>query len=191
MSDGIQKLEQDLAILAAMAAQMDDYLKSDILFWKMGQSGMPMLTLGGYLLRQYRLLALSDLLSEAKQVEMETAVIQFNAALTEKIVRFEAKANSEVEARIRQFEAFLRDLRKGQETGMNYGTAVEPRAMIAALIDELRKAPYQFDPQIPDRIETLDRSLRQRWVSGDFVWEKAWQLAYSPDEFWWLYGKPN
>ncbi len=191
MTDGVQKLEQDLAILAAMAAQMDDYLKSDILFWKMGQSGMPMLTLGGYLMRQYRLLTLSDLLSEAQQGELETAVIQFNAALTEKIVRFEAKANNELEARIRQFEAYLRDLRKGQVTGMNYGTAVEPRAMIAALIDKLRKAPYQFDHQIPDRIETLDRSLHQRWIPGGFVWAKAWQPAYPPDEFWWLYGKPN
>ena len=191
MSDHTHKLEQDLAIAAAMAAQMDDYLKSDILFWNMGQSGMPMLTLGGYLMRQYRLLLLSNLLSEAQQGELETAVIQFNAALAEKIVRLEVKANSELEARIRQFEAFLRDLRKGQETGMNYGTAVEPRAMIAALIDKLRKPPYQLDRQIPVRIENLDRSLRQRWVSGDFVWEKAWQSAYPPDEFWWLYGKPN
>lgn len=191
MSDHAHKLEQDLAVLAAMAAQMDDYLKSDILFWNMGQGGMPMLTLGGYLMRQYRLLLLSNLLSEAQQGELETAVIQFNTALAEKIVRLEAKANSELEARIRQFEAFLRDLRKGQETGMNYGTAVEPRAMIAALVDKLRMAPYQVDRQIPGRVETLDRSLRQRWVPGEFIWPQDWQPAYPQDEFWWLYGKPN
>ena len=191
MSDHTHKLEQDLAIAAAMAAQMDDYLKSDILFWNMGQSGMPMLTLGGYLMRQYRLLLLSNLLSEAQQGELETAVIQFNAALAEKIVRLEVKANSELEARIRQFEAFLRDLRKGQETGMNYRTAVEPRAMVAALVDKLRMAPYQLDRQIPGRVETLDKSLRQRWVPGEFIWPQDWQPAYPQDEFWWLYGKPN
>ena len=191
MIDGVEKLEQDITILAAMAAQMDDYLKSDVLFWKMGQSGMPVLTLGGYLMRQYRLLALSDLLSEGKQAEMETAVIQFNAALVEKIVRFETKAHTEVEARIRQFEATLRDLRTRQATGVNYGTAVEPRAMIAALIDKLRMAPYQLDRQIPGRVETLDRNLRQRWVPGDFIWPEAWLPAYPQDEFWWLYGKPN
>ena len=76
MTDSIQKLEQDVTILSEMAAQMDDYLKSDILFWKMGQGGMPMLTLGGYLMRQYRLLTLADLLPAARQEEMETAVIQ-------------------------------------------------------------------------------------------------------------------
>ena len=191
MSDHTHKLEQDLAIAAAMAAQMDDYLKSDILFWNMGQSGMPMLTLGGYLMRQYRLLLLSNLLSEAQQGELETAVIQFNTALAEKIVRLEVKADSELEARIRQFEAFLRDLRKGQETGMNYRTAVEPRAMVAALVDKLRMAPYQLDRQIPGRVETLDRSLRQRWVSGEFIWPQDWQPAYPQDEFWCLYGKPK
>lgn len=191
MTDGIQKLEQDLAILAAMAAQMDDYLKSDILFWKMGQSGMPMLTLGGYLMRQYRLLTLSDLLSAGEQGELETAVIQFNTALVEKIVRFEEKAHTELEARMRQFEAYLRDLRNGQVTGMNYGTAVEPRAMIAALTDKLRMAPYQLDRQLPTRVANLDRNLRQHWVSGEFIWPEAWQPAYPIDEFWWLYGKPN
>jgi len=191
MTDGIQKIEQDVVILAAMADQMDDYLKSDILFWKMGQSGMPMLTLGGYLMRQYRLLTLSDLLSEVKQKEVETAVIQFNTVLVEKIVRFEAKAHTELEARMRQFEAYLRDLRNGQATGVNYGTAVEPRAMIAALVDKLRMAPYQLDRQVPTRVENLDRNLRQRWVPGDFIWTEAWQPAYPIGEFWWLYGKPN
>ena len=191
MSDHTHKLEQDLAIAAAMAAQMDDYLKSEILFWNMGQSGMPMLRLGGYLMRQYRLLLLSNLLSEVQQGELETAVIQFNTALAEKIVRLEVKADSELEARIRQFEAFLRDLRKGQETGMNYRTAVEPRAMVAALVDKLRMAPYQLDRQIPGRVETLDKSLRQRWVPGEFIWPQDWQPAYPQDEFWWLYGKPN
>lgn len=191
MTDSVQKLEHDVVILTAMAEQMDDYLKSDVLFWKIGQSGMPMLTLGGYLMRQYRLLALSDLLSEEKQGELETAVIQFNIALTEKIVRFETKANLELEARIRQFEAYLRDLQNKRAPGINYETAVEPRAMIAALIDKLRMAPYQLDQQIPGRVETLDRSLRQRWVSSDFIWPEAWQLAYPQDAFWWLYGEPN
>ena len=191
MTDGVQKLEQDLAVLVAMAAQMDDYLKSDVLFWKMGQGGMPMLTLGGYLMRQYRLLALSDLLSATKQAEMETAVSQFNATLVEKIVRFETKAHTELEARIRQFEAYLRDLRNRQATGVNYRTAVEPRVMITALIDKLRMAPYQLDCQLPERIEISDRNLRQRWVPGDFIWAESWQPAYPQAEFWWLYGKPN
>jgi hypothetical protein len=104
-------------------------------------------------------------------------------------VRFEVKANHELEARIRQFEAFLRDLHKGQGAGMNYETAVEPRVMIAAIIDKLSITPYQLDRQIPSRVETMDRSLRQQWASGDFIWPKTWQPAYPQDDYWWLYGE--
>ncbi|PIE81803.1 MAG: hypothetical protein CSA11_02735 [Chloroflexi bacterium] len=191
MNDGVKKLEQDVAIVVAMAAQMDDYLKSNVLFGKMGRSGMPMLTLGGYLMRQYRLLALSDLLSQAKQAETETAVSQFNAALVEKIVRFETKAHTELDARIRQFEAYLHDLRHRQATGVNYRTAVELRAMIAAIINQLMMAPYQLERKIPSRVEILDQTLRQHWVPDTFIWPEAWQPAYPQDEFWWLYGEPK
>ena len=191
MEDGIEKLVQDLSVLTAMAAGMDAYLKNDALFGRMEQSHMPKLTLGGYLMRQYRLLTLSDLLSESQQAELETAVAQFNAALVEKIVRFETKAHTEIDARIRQFEEYLRDLRSRQATGVSYGTAVEPRAMITALTDTVSKAPFRLNRQLPGRIENLDKNLRQRWVPGDFIWPAAWQPAYPPEPFWWLYGRPE
>jgi hypothetical protein len=191
MEDGVAKLAQDLSVLAAMAAGMDDYLKSDALFGRMEQEHMPKLTLGGYLMRQYRLLILSDLLSESQQAELETAVTQYNTALIEKVVRFETKAHAEMDARIRQFDAYLRDLRNRQATGINYETAVEPRAMLAALADKLNVAPFRLNRQIPGRIETLDRNLRQHWVPGDFIWPAAWQPAYPPESFWWLYGRPD
>jgi hypothetical protein len=191
MTNGIEKLEQDATILAEMASQMDAYLKSDTLFWKMGVSGMPMLTLGGYLMRQYRLLLLRDLLSLEKQAELETAVIQFNTALVEKTVRFETKTHAELDARIRQFEAYLRDVRSKKETRLNYETAVEPRAMIEAIIDKLNMAPYKLNPQIPGRVETLDKNLRQGWVRREFIWPQAWIPAYPQNEFWWLYGEPT
>ena len=52
MHDGNQRLAQDAAALGAMASQMAEYLDSDILFWPAPRGGMPMLTLGGYLLRE-------------------------------------------------------------------------------------------------------------------------------------------
>lgn len=191
MTQSQAKLEQDVKILAAMAAEMDAYLKSDVLFWQMGVGGLPMLTLGGYLMRQYRLLTLSQLLPEAQRMEMETAVIQFNTAMADKIVRFEAKAHTEIDARIRQFEAYLHELRTKQITGVNYGTAVEPRAMITALVNKLQMPPYQLQAPIPGRVGTLDGNLRQRWLPGSFIWPQSWQPAYPPDEYWWLYGHPE
>ena len=55
MHDGNERLAQDVTTLGAMAGQMADYLDSEILFWPLGRGDMPMLTLGGYLLREHRL----------------------------------------------------------------------------------------------------------------------------------------
>ena len=189
MSTGKDKLAQDVDILAAMAAEMDAYLNSDVIFWKLEGGGMPALTLGGYLMRQHRLLALADLLDEGEKAKVETAVAQFNQALVEKIVRFEQKGNRELEARLRQWGEYLKDVDKGiANSASNYSAAVEVRAMIAALKNSLEMAPYKLNPDALRRIELLDKQLRRRWQHGPFIWPEEWKPAYPEPEYWWLYG---
>jgi hypothetical protein len=192
LSSGKQKLGRDLTILQAMSGEMDDYLKSEVLFWQMMKGGMPKLTLGGYLTRQHRLLALKHLLDESERVRLETAVVQFNLALVEKIVRLEQKAHRELAARIRQWGEYLKDIEweKGGSIG-GYGSAVETRAMIAALIDQLQMAPYQLDSRFLAQVSLLDTNLRRSWRRGAFVWPESWQPAYPSKPFWWLYGSPR
>ena len=192
MTQGEDKLAQDVRILSTMAEEMEAYLNSDVLFWHMSKAGMPVLTLGGYLMRQHRLLALYDSLSEEQQAEVDAAVAQFNQALEEKTVRFEQKAHRELDARLRQWEEYLKDVERGQASAKsNYGTAVEARAMIAALIDFLQLAPYQLDERVLKRTALLDGRLRSRWEAGEFVWPEGWQEAYPRSEYWWLYGNPR
>lgn len=183
---------EDLDILAAMAAEMDTYLASDVLFWPMQASGMPKLTLGGYLMRQERLLAVADELDGAQQALLNTAVSQFNAALSENVVRLETKAHTELEARIRQWSEYLRDLGKdyGAVSAGGYATAVEARTMIKALVDKLQTRPYQLSDRIPPQIGLLDSKLRGQFAHGDFVWADEWQAAYPEEIYWWLYGLP-
>ena len=192
MAKGKEKLAQDLAILEAMASEMEDYLKSDVLFWRMMKGSMPMLTLGGYLLREHRLLALQRLLDESEQARLDAAVTQFNQALVERIVRFEQKGHQELEARLRQWSEYLRDLEgSSKAAAVNYETAAETRTMIAALIDRLQMAPYRLESRIEEQVDLLDRKLRRRWQPGDFIWPDEWQPAYPEMEYWWLYGHPK
>ena len=193
LSTGKEKLKQDLAILEAMASEMEAYLMSDVLFWQMMKGGMPKLTLGGYLMRQRRLLALRDeLLDTAEQARLDAAVAQFNQALVEKIVRFEQKANEELGVRLRQWSEYLKDLNwESKASAATYGSAVETRAMIAALIDKLQTAPYRLEPHYAQQLNVLDMNLRNHWKWGEFVWPDEWQPAYPRDRYWWLYGKPG
>lgn len=192
MSDEKQKLITDLTILEAMAAGMNDYLMSKTL-WQTIQIGMPQLTLGGYLMRQHRLLALSDvLLNEAERARLKEAVSQFDQALSGKETYFEKKAQRELEARLRQWDEYLRELeRENVDSAAYYPTTVETRAMIEAIIDKLQADLSPLAPDLQSKMVQLDDKLRQRWVSGEFVWPSEWQPAYPRDRYWWLYGRPT
>jgi hypothetical protein len=190
-ANGIEKLKKDLDILAAMAAEMDDYLRSDVQFWPLQNGNMPRLTLGGYLMRQHRLAALAHLLPEADKSRLTTAMETFREALGEKIVRFETKAQEELDMRLRQWEGFLRNLGREDSIPAYYATSVETRAMIAALRSQLQIAPYRLSERAAERINLLDRQLRNRFQSGDFIWPEEWRPAYAQDRYWWLYGRPG
>lgn len=192
MQDGIDRLGRDVAILEAMAGQMAQYLDSDILFWPMAQAGMPMLTLGGYLMREHRLNALGRLLTAEQQAKVEVAGRRFNEVLANRLVRFEGKAQHELPARLRQWEEFLKDVERGAaDRSSNYTTAVETRVMIAGLMNRLSLPPYQTPARAAQHLALLDTRLRNVWQPGEFVWPAEWLPAYPVDDYWFLHGAPR
>ena len=192
MHDGNERLAQDVTALAAMAGQMAEYLDSEILFWPLGRGDMPMLTLGGYLLREHRLLALANLLTPEQRAQVDAAVFQFNQALADRVVRFEAKAHHELEARLRQWTETLKEMEHGTlQRSSNYATVVETRAMIHALSERLSMPPFRTESRLGQQVALLDTRLQGRWTPGEFVWPAEWQPAYPRDDYWWLYGSPR
>ena len=188
--EAVEKLKHDLTVLEAMAEAMDEYLRSDVLFYPLGRSDLPQLTLGGYLMRQQRLLALRDLLDMEEQRRLHEAINTYNEALREKVVRFERKAHDELLARLRQWREYLQEVKQGQNIAY-YDSAVDTRAMIKALVDQLRVPPYQLEEDLPAEVGRVDRELSRVWNRGDFVWPPEWQPAYPRESHWWLYGHPR
>jgi hypothetical protein len=196
MSELQEKLQHDLKTIETMAEKMDAYLGSDSLFWNMGP-GVPALTLGGFLMRQYRLDALTAELSDSEQERFLNAAQRVNGLLSERVVAFEQKAHQEIDSRIRQWQEYLRDRdwedspRQLKAHQQRYATAVEARAMLHALTETLQTPPYELDERVPQRIESLDKRQRGKWEDGEFVWPEGMGPAYPRDEFWWLYGRFN
>lgn len=187
MTHDQNKLQRDVEVLVAMAAEMAAYLASDSDYWPLGGS-LPKLTLGGYLLRQHRLVALADQLSPAQWQQVETAVAQFNEAIADKVVRVERLAHGELARRLRQWSSYLSERQQSQKA-INYETAVENRAIIEALIQFLQQRPYELDGRLMQQLQVWDNGLRQQWQPGPFVWAEGWQAAYSAEDYWWLYGR--
>lgn len=189
MDKGAERLARDVDVLEAMSNEMADYLDSDVLFWPMGLSNLPMLTLGGYLMREYRLQALQDQLSAEDQARVAASVAHFNEVLANRVVRFENKATAELEARLRQWQEFLKEIDSDSaDKASNYATAVETRAMIEALLNRLSLPPYRLPDRSVQHLAALDTSLRNRWRPGDFVWPDTWDTAYPRADYWWLHG---
>ncbi|UCG24130.1 MAG: hypothetical protein JSW55_18735 [Chloroflexota bacterium] len=192
VSEATERLKKDLVILEAMAAEVDEYLRNDTLFWPLGDSTLPRLTLGGYLMRQHRLLALRKMLDEEEKARLDAAEEQFNAALVEKVVAFENKAHEELRARLRQWQEYLKELQQvSLAAGDYYPSAVETRAMIAALLSKLEMRPYKLDRRVLNEVAAYDRVLANYWAAGDFAWPEAWTAAYPRQKYWWLYGRPR
>ena len=186
---GIEKLQNDLKIIERFNEDIPAYIRRDTLFYPTGPN-FPDLTFGGFLMRQHRLLLLRDLLNTEEQNRLDKAIAEFQAALDGSIVAFEKRCHKELITRHRLWREHVRDLVDDKAAFAFYSGAVEPRLMIAAIVQQLSLPPFQLDSDIPERVESLDMTLRARWIPGDFVLQPELEPAYPQNEFWYLYGAP-
>ena len=187
-------LKHDLAILESMAVGMADYLAGDATWWDMGRVDMPLLTIGGYLMRRRRLVALGHLLREDERRFLAEANDRYDRTVSGQIVRFEERTLSELGARMREWTVYLRDLtishRLAADTA-RYDYLADTRVVIEDLIDKLSESPFHLPEHLRADIAALDHRLRNRWKSGQFIWSPVWTPAYPFDRYWWLYGHPK
>ena len=187
------KLQKDLDILEEMAEDLSNYLRTDALFGPMGPN-RPKMTLGGYLMREHRLLALQGNLSQPEKNRLLKARQTFENTVMEWVVATEKKAVQEIEARMRQWQETIRDLRENAvKHWPYYHTAVEARVMLALLLKLLSSPPFKANEELANRLAVLDQALFVAWYSDAraFVWDEDWASAYPAAEFEFLYGKPR
>jgi hypothetical protein len=186
MATGREKLSDDLRILEEMAAKMGEYLNSENLFWQAHKEGVPEPTIGQFLLRQHRLQALSNTLSDEEQRRLAAAIQQFNQAVTGKSVSLKQKAQQEFKTRLRLWSEALKELLEDDSPSMAYyRTEAENRV----ILELLKTQSVGLEPDLVEQLSTLDRKLRQRWEPGPFIWPAEWQPAYPHSQYWWLYGE--
>lgn len=187
-------LKNDLAILVAMVDGVPGYLASDVTWWDMGQTDLPLLTLGGYLMRRRRLDARENMLPAAERQILAAANATYDRTVSSQIVRFEARALSELGSRMREWTVYLRDLvvsRRLAADTERYNYLADTRVVIGELVDKLSESPFRLPEHIPADIAALDYRLKIRWTPGAFIWSPVWASVYPQDAYWWLYGRPK
>lgn len=192
MKDEYTLILHDLLILEEMASNMEDYLDSDVVDWTIPRVNMPKLTIGGYLMRQQRLMFLEEKLAPEDKIRMRAAVETFDTALVERVVRFETRAHQELQRRIGEWMGHMRDLGSRMLSEVNfYAGIVDTRVVISSLIEQLQLRPFQLEAGVVERIDALDKNLRARVNDHPFIWDPMWKPAYPREKYWWLYSCPK
>ncbi|MBI1877520.1 MAG: hypothetical protein HYR94_04695 [Chloroflexi bacterium] len=185
-------MAQDLRRIEAMVREMKVYLSSDMPFsHELSAKKTPTVTVGGYLIRQNRLLALrsSNFLNKTDQNRLDAAISYFDQVLYQNGVEFKQKVCQELEEWLHQWDKYLWYLDK-EEVNPHYSSAVETRVIIEDIFQKIYILSYDVEPHIAEKIEQLDLKLRQYWQPGNFIWPAEWQSVYPQKIYWWLYGKP-
>jgi hypothetical protein len=181
-------LERDLRTLAAMASNLTPYLyENDIYGYLAGD--LPDLTLGGLLLRLYRLSRLGDVLAAEQQTVVKDAQLNFEAERSQWAVHYEEKLRRELSARLDALARYLGECREDiGACASEYPVQAEKRTIIKHLVDEAN-AHDALPDDLRERVPALDQQLKRHFQEGSFVIaDDRLKPVYPPRKFWWLYG---
>ncbi len=181
-------LDQDLAFVEAMSAELKSYLLANELYWPLRGPGgvLPQGTLGGLLLRLHRLIVLSDQLSPEDRMRVKELTGWVEDELNTWRVQVDARLKREVRARLRGWAQYLDELEQNPDRyAPDYRAQVEGRTVLALLLERLEELP-----DLVQELAALDSRLRGLTEPGPFVWDEVQQPAFPPGRFWWLYVQP-
>lgn len=189
-------IARDATLCQAMADEIDDYLKSNVLFWepnrrRPGGADLPKLTIGGLLLATHRLEILRDHLTPDQAAALTRVEQELAFQKSQWRMRYQTKLARDLRSRLDAWAWYLDDCeQKGESAIVHYPRQVETRVKIGLLLDEAREVGLEAD-DARQRREALDERLRIAFIDGDFCWLEALVAGFPPDRFWFLYGFPR
>jgi hypothetical protein len=175
---------QDLNYIQTCLWEMDDYLRSDTLLWRLsGSPSLPRLTPGGFLLAFKRLETKSSSpveLTEIRKIAERMDIIRLKQGKD-----WEKKITQEMPMRLNLWQEFLVDWQESPDAqGDLYSQQVEWRVMISLLSEETVMQPSE-----QEFLDGLDRVVKSAWLAGEFIWEPEIRSAFPLPGFWYLYGR--
>lgn len=165
----------DLQFINEALPQLQEYLLSNELYWPLS-GNLPRLTPGSLLLSLARL-------GVTAPQESPALAAQVDAVRGRWLSSWEKKAAREITNRTRLWSQYLSDNLGAQDESFDsYRSEVRGRVILQLLL--------QVVPSAPERsaLVELDRALRSRLVSRDFIWEPQFQNLFPRDDYWFLYG---
>jgi hypothetical protein len=178
----------ELIISQRMVAELENYLKSDVLYWPVSEpnplgSHMPQLTIGALLEALTRADAGRADLPPGQQQELQTVRQQLDRIRAAHPALYAGKAIHELHSRLTAYRANLADAQR--KTKGLYTQDAHVRAKIYLLEQSLGS---DMTPELLQQREEIDQELYEVFVPGEFIWDARLQAAFPKKPCWWLYG---
>jgi hypothetical protein len=177
----------DYDYLLASLQEMEDYLASDVLFWRISPGSYPgdayndRLTIGGNLFSLKRL-----------EVELPESQLMFFRNRLMSIrdkwqKRWQEKTEHEFRSRFRQWGIYLNECFQDPEDHVPYYSYEVRRRVILRLLGEDRS---DFPASLLHNLREWDRFLRLIFDEAAFLWAPELEAVFSRETDWYLFGAP-
>ncbi len=172
---------QDEAYFKAGVEELETYLLSEELFWKLSaKTDLPRLTVGGLLFARRRLEGGQRISGDREALDRELASVRAKWK-----VAWERKAAHEFRSRLNLWNNYLKDYRDSPAVHADeYPHRVRERVVLHLLGNQV-----PISKEEAGTAANLDRLLRQALAPGRFVWESRFSSVFPANEYWYLYGK--
>lgn len=139
------------------------------------------LTIGNFLLAEkiYRTVKPEEITASSDCLDKIRA--EWTSAWQEKI-------DSEWRERLRLWSEVLREIRENEDYPLSYYQSEVRNRVIQQLF--IADSPSLYE-EYEDQLSALDRVLFNNLTPGEFVWSSDIRTAFSPEEYWYLYGCPR
>jgi hypothetical protein len=181
----------DWTIARWMTDELEDYLKSDVLYWTIAPDNplgtkMPQLTIGGLLEALVRAEAAQADLPPDQLTALPAIRQQHDRTRGARPVAYANKAAREFNSRLDAWNTYLDDAqRKPATVTAYYPHEIRARAKAHLLAQSLGR---DLPATARARLSRLDARLLPMLQPGAFVWDERLKVFFPHDTCWWLYG---
>ena len=171
--------EEDRKLVFAAVEELEDYLSSDQLQWRLSDS-RGWLTPGSLVLGLRRLTCIH---SQNPSADFNSAVESFQRIQDRRRAAWDRKVNIEIPYRLRLWTNSLEEFTDEGVIDPSFAAQVKNRVLVELLMDESRWIP----PQVRVQIDGADEKLKRISTPGDFIWNDLLANCFTREKFWFLY----
>ncbi len=184
----------DLAVVQAMAEELEAYLVKDDLFRQMtvrtpAGDQRPQMSASDLLVRLHRLHGEREKLTPAQQAALDQVQTSVDATIHSLRTRFLERLERDMKSRLNSLRWFIDDCRQDRKRCRSeFPYEIRNRQRIEEILKVLGDG---LDPDLAAQLRQIDERIQYMTVAGDFIWDEKLQPLFPRGVYWYLYVLPR